>query len=92
MQVSVLASGSKGNSTYVHTNKLDLLIDLGPTCSYVEKKLEELNVDAKNIKAILITHTHSDHIKGLKVFVKKYKTTLFLTKKILDNLNEIFDL
>lgn len=91
MQVSVLASGSKGNSTYVHTNKLDLLIDLGPTCSYVEKKLEELNVDAKAIKAILITHTHSDHIKGLKVFVKKYKPTLFLTKKMLDDLNELFD-
>lgn len=87
MRVSVLASGSKGNVTYINTKGLDLLIDLGPTCSYVEQKLKELNVDAKDIKAILITHTHSDHVKGLKVFVKKYNPTIFLTQKMLDDLD-----
>ena len=49
MQVSVLASGSKGNVTYINTKGLDLLIDLGPTCSYVEQKLKELNVDVKDL-------------------------------------------
>jgi len=92
MQVSVLASGSKGNVTFVRTNNVNLLIDLGPTCSYIEKKLEELNVDANSIKAILITHTHSDHIKGLKVFIKKYNPTIFLTKKMLDDINQNFNI
>lgn len=90
MQVSVLASGSKGNSTFIHTDQVNLLIDLGPSCAYIEKKLQELNVDPKSIKSILITHTHSDHTKGLKVFVKKYHPTLFLTQKMLDDLNQEF--
>ncbi len=90
MQVSVLASGSKGNVTFIHTKDLDLLIDLGPTCSYVEKKLEEINISPTSIRAILITHTHSDHTKGLKVFVKKYKPTLFLTEKMYKDLSQEF--
>lgn len=92
MKVSVLASGSKGNSTYIKTNNLDLLIDLGPSCIYVERKLEELDVNPKDIKAILITHTHSDHIKGLRVFYKKYKPTVYLTEKMLNDLKEEFDI
>ena len=91
MQLSVLASGSKGNVTFVKTNSANLLIDLGPTCSYIEKKLQELNVDPNSITAILITHTHSDHIKGLKVFIKKYNPTIFLTEKMLDDLKQSFN-
>lgn len=90
MQVSVLASGSKGNTTFIHTKDLDLLIDLGPTCSYVESKIESIGFNPSNIKAILITHTHSDHIKGLKVFVKKYKPTLYLTEKMYEDLSKEF--
>lgn len=92
MKVSVLASGSKGNSTYISTKNLDLLIDLGPSCIYVEKKLEELDVNPKDIKAVLITHTHSDHTKGLKVFYKKYKPTIYLTKKMYDDLIKEFEI
>lgn len=88
MRVSVLASGSKGNSTYVNTNDLDLLIDLGPTCLYIETKLKELNVDPYDIDGILITHTHSDHTKGLKTFIKKYNTKIYLTEKMLEDLNK----
>lgn len=91
MQLSVLASGSKGNVTFVKTNSANLLIDLGPTCSYIEKKLQELNVDPNSITAVLITHTHSDHIKGLKVFIKKYNPTIFLTEKMLDDLKQSFN-
>jgi len=90
MQVSVLASGSKGNVTFIHTKDLDLLIDLGPTCSYVESKIESIGFNPSDIKAILITHTHSDHIKGLKVFVKKYKPTLYLTEKMYEDISKEF--
>ena len=69
MRVSVLSSGSKGNCTLIENDNTKILIDLGVTKSYVEKKLEELEVDIKEIKAILITHTHVDHIQGLKVFL-----------------------
>ena len=67
MKLAVLSSGSKGNCALIQTDNTKVLIDLGVTKSYVEEKLEELEVDPREIKAILITHTHVDHIQGLKV-------------------------
>ena len=61
MQVKVLASGSKGNVTYVCENDTRILIDIGMRCCYVEEKLKEMNVDPRSIDAILITHIHNNH-------------------------------
>lgn len=80
MKVCVLSSGSKGNSTLVITDKVKILIDLGTTTSYVEAALNNLNVDAKEISHILITHSHVDHIKGLKVFIKRYNPVILVTE------------
>lgn len=80
MKVCVLSSGSKGNSTLVITNKVKILIDLGTTTSYVEAALNNLNVDVKEISHILITHSHVDHIKGLKVFIKRYNPVILVTE------------
>lgn len=79
MKVCVLSSGSKGNSTLVITDKVKILIDLGTTTSYVEAALNNLNVDVKEISHILITHSHVDHIKGLKVFIKRYNPVILVT-------------
>ncbi len=91
MNVAVLSSGSKGNSTLIQTKNTKILIDLGVTRSYVEEKLNELKVDPKEIKAILITHTHVDHVQGLKVFIKKYHPKLYVNKIILSLLKEYID-
>jgi phosphoribosyl 1,2-cyclic phosphodiesterase len=88
MEVCVLASGSKGNSTLIRTENTNIFIDLGPTCLYILEKLKELKVEPSSINAILITHTHSDHTKGLKVFLKKYHPTLFLSEAMLNDLKE----
>lgn len=80
MKVCVLSSGSKGNSTLVITDKVKILIDLGTTTSYVEAALNNLNVDFKKISHILITHSHVDHIKGLKVFIKRYNPVILVTE------------
>lgn len=80
MKVCVLSSGSKGNSTLVITDKVKILIDLGITTSYVEAALNNLNVDVKEISHILITHSHVDHIKGLKVFIKRYNPVILVTE------------
>ena len=82
MKVVVLASGSKGNSTYIEDNGIKILIDLGVSLNYVEENLKAINVNPKDINCILITHTHSDHISGLKSFVFKYDTSLLISPKM----------
>lgn len=88
MQISVLSSGSRGNSTLIQTKNTKILIDLGVTKSYIENNLKEINVDPKEISAILITHTHVDHIQGLKVFLKKYSPKVYVTRDLLLLLDE----
>ena len=88
MKDSVLSSGSKGNSTLIETKKVKILIDLGTSSLYVEKSLKEKNINPADIKAILVTHIHADHIKGLKVFIKKYNPLIFVTEKLLFLLEE----
>ncbi len=91
MKVSVLASGSKGNCTYIETNNTKVLIDLGMSNLYVEKKLISLGVNPDDINCIFITHTHTDHVAGLKVFIKKHHPKIFLTTKMYDELHDILN-
>jgi phosphoribosyl 1,2-cyclic phosphodiesterase len=91
MKVVVLASGSKGNVTYVENNNTRILIDIGKSCAYVEEKLRDINVEPATINAILITHTHTDHINGIRTFYKKYKPTIYIMPKMLDILSEFLD-
>lgn len=82
MKVKVLASGSKGNVTYVEDKDTRILIDIGMRCIYVEEKLKEMGVEPSSIDAILITHTHNDHIQGLKTFARKYNTKVYISPKM----------
>ncbi|MGD9901072.1 MAG: MBL fold metallo-hydrolase [Spirochaetales bacterium] len=77
MKVVTLGSGSKGNSTYIETDGAKILIDAGFTISELEKRLNLIGVEASNIDAIIITHEHSDHIKGVANFNKKYGTKIY---------------
>lgn len=68
-----LASGSKGNAIFVGTDTTRILIDAGLSAQALSERLAEIQVDLKTIQAILITHEHTDHIKGLGVLAEKYK-------------------
>lgn len=67
-----LASGSKGNCLYLGSQKTRVLIDIGISAKKAEEKLVETGVDPKSIQAILVTHEHSDHIRGVLLFAAKY--------------------
>lgn len=79
MKVCVLSSGSKGNTTYIESDNAKILIDVGNSAKYVKEKLEDMGANPSDINAILITHTHVDHIKGLRVFAKKYNIPVYIT-------------
>lgn len=82
MKICVLASGSKGNSSYIETNQTKSLVDIGMSAGYIAKSLKNIGVNPSEIQRIFITHTHTDHIAGLKVFLKKYHPTVYLTEKM----------
>ena len=91
MKVVVLASGSKGNVTYVEHNDTRILLDIGKSCNYVEKALTDIGVEPSSINAILITHTHIDHVEGMRVFYKRYKPKVYIMPKMYKYLNDCVD-
>lgn len=87
MLVSVLCSGSEGNCTYVESDDLKILIDLGMTNKYITERLAELGVDSSEINCIIMTHTHNDHTKAIKTFIKKNHPQIVLTEGMLEDLD-----
>jgi len=79
VSVSVLASGSRGNSTLVESSSARILVDAGISCRETFKRLKSIGRDPREISAVLITHEHSDHISGLATLAKKLKVPIFMT-------------
>lgn len=71
MQVSVLASGSKGNAIFIEMDGTRLLVDAGVGVRRVARELGTLSVSLDSLDAIFITHEHSDHVKGLETLLKQ---------------------
>lgn len=75
-----LNSGSNGNCYYVGNQHEAVLIDVGISCREVEKRMLRLGLDLKMIKAIFITHEHSDHIRGVEVLSRKHRIPVYITE------------
>ncbi len=82
MRVINLSSGSDGNLTYVETENSRILVDVGLSCKETLARLSLLGVDGKDIDGILVTHEHSDHIKGIDTFSKKFGTPVFAHQEV----------
>jgi len=91
MKISVLASGSKGNCTLIQAKNTNILIDAGMSNLYIEKQLISLGVNPDLIDSVFITHTHVDHVAGLKAFIKKHNPIVYLTKKMSEELKDILN-
>ena len=79
MKFSSLGSGSKGNGTLIQSDDLLLLIDCGFSLRETEKRLQRLGVFPHQIDAILVTHEHSDHIKGVSPLSRKFNLPVYMT-------------
>ena len=79
MRFASLGSGSRGNSTLVEWAAGTLLIDCGFSVKETELRLDRLGKRAQDIKAILVTHEHSDHIKGVAALARRYRLPVYMT-------------
>ena len=77
--ISSLNSGSNGNCYYVGNETEAVLVDAGISCREIERRMKRLGLMMEKVKAVFISHEHSDHIKGLPVLVKKYRLPVYIT-------------
>ncbi|MEO7212549.1 MBL fold metallo-hydrolase [Mucilaginibacter sp.] len=77
--IASLNSGSNGNCYYVGNEHEAVLVDAGISCRETEKRMTRLGLSMQKIKAIFISHEHSDHIRGLGVLARKYKLPVYVT-------------
>jgi phosphoribosyl 1,2-cyclic phosphodiesterase len=79
VSVSVLASGSRGNTAIVCSSHTKILVDAGISCRETFKRMKAAGDDPHSLSAILITHEHTDHVCGLRVLARKLNVPLFMT-------------
>jgi phosphoribosyl 1,2-cyclic phosphodiesterase len=80
MRMTVLASGSKGNSTLVASRRTRILVDAGLSCRELMKRMQMANEDPATIDALLITHEHQDHVQGVAVLARKLGVPVYFTQ------------
>jgi phosphoribosyl 1,2-cyclic phosphodiesterase len=80
MRMTVLASGSKGNSTVISSSRTRVLVDAGLSCRELLKRMCIAGEDPSRLDAILVTHEHQDHIAGLSVLARRLDIPVFLTE------------
>lgn len=83
--ITSLNSGSNGNCYYIGNNTEAVLVDVGISCRETEKRMLRSGLTMEKVKAIFISHEHSDHIRGLEVISRKYKLPVYITQKTLNN-------
>ncbi|MBB5055932.1 phosphoribosyl 1,2-cyclic phosphodiesterase [Granulicella aggregans] len=81
MRMTVLASGSKGNSTLVASSRTRVLVDAGLSCRELMRRMAIAGEDPSALDAILITHEHLDHVAGLAVLARKLRIPVFFTEQ-----------
>src|SRR5699024_12138296 len=81
VRFSVLASGSTGNAFYIESGQDKLLVDAGLSGKQLDRLFQEAGVDPAQLTGILVTHEHSDHIKGLGIIARKYNLPIYANTK-----------
>ncbi|MDH3543803.1 MAG: MBL fold metallo-hydrolase [Desulfuromonadales bacterium] len=89
MKICLLASGSKGNSILVESGKTRLLIDAGLSARELRKRLDSVDVEAESLDALLITHEHGDHVRGLGPLVRQLDLPVYLQTDLARKLPDV---
>ena len=81
-----IASGSSGNCCFFESENTKIIIDAGISCKKIKDALNSIGVSETDIDAVLITHEHIDHVKGLGVLSRKFNIPVYATKGTWNNM------
>lgn len=81
--VASINSGSNGNCYYIGNHSDAILVDAGISCKETEVRFRRLGLDIRKVRAVFISHEHSDHIHGLSVLAQKYQLPVYITSATL---------
>lgn len=82
MRAINLASGSDGNITYIEEGDKKILLDVGLSCTETVNRLDKIGVKPYEISAILVSHEHGDHTKGIDIFASKYDIPVYAHQEV----------
>lgn len=81
LAVCILASGSKGNATFVTSGSTSILVDAGLAGVEIERRLKSRGLCPEDLDAILVSHEHTDHIQGVGVLSRRYNLPIYINRK-----------
>lgn len=90
MKVCLLASGSGGNAIYIQNGATQILVDAGLTGKQIENRLQAIGVNPATLQGIVVSHEHSDHIKGVGVMARRYGFPVWMTEGTLNGSKKTF--
>lgn len=83
--ITSLNSGSNGNCYYIGNDEEAIFVDAGISCRETEKRMNRLGLQMDKVKAIFVSHEHTDHISGIPVLARKYKLPVYITQRTLQS-------
>jgi len=87
MRLVSIASGSSGNCIYIGSDSTHILVDAGISCKRIEQGLNGIGIKGSELDAVVITHEHSDHVRGLGILAHKYNVPVYATKETLEEIS-----
>ncbi|MEZ4598951.1 MAG: MBL fold metallo-hydrolase [Syntrophotaleaceae bacterium] len=89
LRVCLLASGSKGNAIYVESAESRVLVDAGLSARELNRRLSSIGVDGDSLHALLVTHEHADHCRGLGPMARRHKLPVYIHHQSRDVLSGV---
>ncbi len=83
--ITSLNSGSNGNCYYVGNQQEAVLVDVGISCKEVETRMHRLGLSMQTVKAVFVSHEHTDHVRGIASMARKYQLPIYITASTLSN-------
>jgi phosphoribosyl 1,2-cyclic phosphodiesterase len=81
LSICVLASGSKGNATYISDGETSILMDAGLSGTEIARRMKSRSLDPAELDGIVVSHEHADHVQGVGVLSRRYKLPVFISRK-----------